>query len=97
MRRESGKTWKNNDDPSDRNGPIGIPFRPNGNGRDRVDYSQKSVDAHDNQGVDADIGRDNNQVLHSLAPNHSKGPVGHDIIGGCKWHTEYDKEEVGHC
>ena len=57
----------------------------------REGLTEVAVDGHEDQGVDAGIGTNVDQVLYNLAPHTAKGPDTHHIIRGREGHTEDDE------
>lgn len=49
------------------------------------------VEAHEDQGVNARVSSDNDQILNDLAPNVAERPVRQHEIGGRERYTKYDE------
>jgi len=49
------------------------------------------VEAHEDQGVNARVSSDNDQILNDLAPDVAERPVGQHEIGGRERYTKYDE------
>lgn len=60
-----------------------------------MDYSQISVEAHENQCVDTSGSGDDDHVLNYFAPNVPERPKRENVIRGGEWYAENDKQQVG--
>ena len=59
-------------------------------------HSHKPVNRHQYQGVNTDVGCGVDQILNCLTPDLAKRPRIENIICGCRWNTQDNKEQIGH-
>ncbi len=95
MSKEGRKTRDKYDYPCNGYGHERVLLSTDGDGGDGVDDGEEAVKGHENERVDAGVGRHNDEILDHLAPGHAEGPVGEDVVGGREWDAEDDEEEVG--
>ena len=62
----------------------------------RAHDRQEPVDGHEDEGVDADVWRHVDEILHGLAPDQPERPVVEGVVGGGERDAEDDEEQVGH-
>ena len=56
--------------------------------------SEKSVETHENERVDADVAGGVDQILDGLAPYQTERPMVEDVVRGRGGHAKDDEEEV---
>ena len=90
-----GRVDQADDQPHDDEHGDRIVLCANGDRVDRVDDGQVSVERHEDESVDACVGRYVGHVLVELAHDVTERPIGHRVTIGSEWNAEDDEEEIG--
>lgn len=74
---------------------VRVTFRADRKRPDGVNHGEVTIEGHEDEGVDADVGGRLDQVLVDLAPGVSEGPVLYGVAEGRERYADDDEDEVG--